>query len=381
MTTQNTAFSATAIAALRQEVGREITPLPTAYLSEVSGDALRHWCLATGEANPLYFDREYGARSPYGTNLMPPVMLYAFNRLTLGYRGGLPGARSLFGGVEWTWHRRVCAGDRLSSRLFFTDLQEMESKVGGRMFKQVSEVRFYRAEELVAEALTWGFRTDPAVLGSRKPYRDLAPAQYTREELAGVREVYRQERAGRLPLRCWEDVSSEQPLPEMVRGPYTSTNAVAFMAAWGGQALRVHGDALEHFLDRPADAHWTAGGWPENPSAGHWNPEIAVQAGMPTSYDMGPERVAWSSQLFTNWVGDYGFLRRLAVRVRRVNPCGDVTRFSGRVTGKLPGGIVACEFEARDQRGALTAQGTAEVVLPSRAEPGPVAWPQIEQKG
>jgi hypothetical protein len=59
-------------------------------LTEVTGDAVQHWLLGTGDRNPLF--------DPWSVHRrVPPAIILGFNRLATGFFGGLPGVH----GVRW----------------------------------------------------------------------------------------------------------------------------------------------------------------------------------------------------------------------------------------------------------------------------------------
>src|SRR3546814_3375701 len=76
---------------LRGKLGQRVSVSEPPFLTEVTRDAIRHWAWATGDRNRLYTDEDYARRSRHGGPIAPPTMLYAFDRLSIGYRGGLPG--------------------------------------------------------------------------------------------------------------------------------------------------------------------------------------------------------------------------------------------------------------------------------------------------
>ena len=105
---------------------------------------------------------------------------------------------------------------------------------------------------------------------------------------------------------------------------------------------------------------------PEPPERVHWDEALARAVGVPGAYDYGPERVAWLGHCVTNWMGDAGFLARLAVQVRRHNLIGDTTWCRGRVRARGAPGEVTLALEAVNQRQETIAVGEATVVLPQR---------------
>jgi acyl dehydratase len=102
----------------------------------------------------------------------------------------------------------------------------------------------------------------------------------------------------------------------------------------------------------------------------HWDHQRATDLGLPTSYDYGQMRTSWLIHLITNWMGDDAWLWQLSCQSRAFNFMGDTTICSGRVIGKREidaHHVVDLELWGTNQRGELTAPGTATVILPTRA--------------
>ena len=362
-----------AVAQLRCRLGQEVTG-PPPYLTEATRDAIHHWAEAIGDDNPLWLDAAYARTTRWGTMLAPPTMLYAFDRLSIGYRGGLPGVHAMFGGTNWTFYHPTRLGDRVRVKVIFKDLIERPSTFAGRAWQQISAITFTNQDGLLlAESEAWGMRTERAAAAvrtaARQDTRPLTPATYTAAQILTIMERYAHEaRRGPTP-RYWEDVTVGETLPPLLKGPYTVTTAIAFEQAWGGLFIRAHGPWYAYLQRHPAAGLPNAQGIPEPPEAVHWDHDYARQAGVPFAYDYGPERISWLAHLLTNWMGDDGFLCQLNVQVRRFNMVGDLTTCRGTVTAKAfqPAPRVQCEIWAENQRGERTAFGTATVELPSRA--------------
>jgi acyl dehydratase len=305
--------------------------------------------------------------------LAPPTMLYAFDRLSIGYRGELPGVHAMFGGTNWTFYHPTRLGDRVRVKVIFKALIERPSTFAGRAWQQISALTFTNQNGLLlAEAEAWGMRTERAAASARTAVRQdtqpLTPATYTAAQIHEIMERYAHEaRRGSTP-RYWEEVTVGETLPPMLKGPYTVTTAIAFEQAWGGLFIRAHSPWYAYLRRHPAAGLPNAQGIPEPPEAVHWDHDYARQAGVPFAYDYGPERLSWLAHLLTNWMGDDGFLCQLNVQVRRFNMVGDLTTCHGTVTAKVfqPSPRVQCEIWAESQRGERTAFGTATVELPSR---------------
>lgn len=361
-----------AVAQLRSRIGQEMTG-PPPHLTEATRDAIRHWAQALGDDNPLWRDADYARQTRWGGIIAPPTMLYAFDRLSIGYRGGLPGVHAMFGGTSWVLHQPVRLGDQITVRVVFKDLIEHQSTFAGRSWQQISTITFTnQAGVVVADSEAWGMRTERTAASARTAERQarqpLLAATYTPEQLQAITERYAQEcPRGRTP-RYWEDVRLGEAITPLLKGPYTITTAIAFEQAWGGLFIRAHGPWYAYLRRHPAAGLPNAQGIPEPPEAVHWDNDYARRAGVPMAYDYGPERISWLAHLMTNWMGDAGFLRQLNVQVRRFNMVGDLTTCHGLVTGKTLGSqaLVQCDVWAENQRGERTAFGTATVELPSR---------------
>ena len=360
------------LARLRALLGRRVEIKEPPHLTEVTRDAIRHWAWATGDRNPLFLDDEHAKRSSHGGLIAPPCMLYAFSRISIGYRGGLPGVHSMFGGSWWRWHKPIRLGQQISTEVTFKALDELRSRFAGRMFKQVSHIRFIGQDgQEIAEADSWGMRTERQSAREKGKYKTLRPEPMAEGLLDKVIEAYGQERCrGAEPL-YWEDVPVGSVAPQLVRGPYSATTAVAFEQAWGGLFVKAHGYWYDYLKRHPAAGIANPYGVPEPPEAVHWDGDLARSVGVPEAYDYGPERIAWVATMLTNWIGDQGFLEELYCEIRRFNLVGDVTYCEGVVTEceHVDGsrGRLHLDIQARDQRGQVTAKGWAKVLLPRRS--------------
>jgi acyl dehydratase len=358
---------------LRSRIGEvvEITEHP--YLTETTRDGIRRWALATGDRNQLYFDDDYAAKSAFGAIVAPPCLPYAFSRLSIGYRGGLPGVHSMFGGSHWRWFKPAPVGHRVEHETRFTDLIELQGRFAGRMFRQVSLTTFRLEgdEEPFAEVEGWGMRVERGTARQTGKYGGTQLGSYTGEDLEGLAEEYEHEFVrGNDPL-FWDDVRDDERIPSTLRGPYTATTAVAFEQAWGGLFIHAHGYWFSYLRQHPAAGIANTYGVPEPPEAVHWDSELARSVGVPEAYDYGPERISWLSTMLTNWVGNQGFLEELSCQIRGFNLVGDLTRCHGQVEERTPpddagNGRVRLRVWAENQRGETTAQGWAVARLPAR---------------
>ena len=354
---------------LQGRLGSLINPGAEPYLTEVTRDAIRHWAWGTGDRNPLYLDRKYAQAAGYGDVIAPPAMLYAFSRNSVGYSGGLPGVHSAFGGSWWKWHTPLTIGMEISAKTIFTELKDMPSRFAGRMFKQVAQTRFVdQNDRLVAEVESWGLRFERAAARERNQAAEKpAPAEVpklTAEQIAEIVKAYRQEADTPQSSPQWDAIAIGADLPSIIRGPYSSTCAVAFEQAWGGSYIWAHGYWYDFYSRHPGASLYNEQGVPEAAEAVHWDARAAKRAGVASSYDFGPERVAWMATLLTNWAGPRALLSELYCEVRRFNVSGNVTRCTGRIqsTEVIEGcGQVQVALTAIDSKGETTASGWAKL--------------------
>jgi len=360
------------LARVRAKIGQIVTINEPPHLTEATRDSVRHWAHATGDRNPLYLDEAYAKRSRHGGLIAPPCQLYAYSRISIGYRGGLPGVHSFFAGSHWTWHEAIRVGERITPEVTFKDLEELPSKFAGRMFKQISLIRFVNGEgRELARADSWGMRVERVKAREKGKYNTLKLADpYTADQLAEIAALYAQERCRGADTLYFEDVAVGDAPPQIVRGPYTPTIAVAFEQAWGGLFIKAHGYWFDYLRRHPAAGIANAYNIPEPPEAVHWDSPLARSVGVPEAYDYGPERVAWLATMLTNWIGDDGHLAELYCEIRRFNLVGDLTYCRGTVEScrarDATSGEVRVKIEAVDQRGDMNATGWAVVVLPRR---------------
>jgi acyl dehydratase len=357
---------------LRAKIGQKVTISEPPHLTEVTRDSIRHWAHATGDRNPLYLDEIHARASRHGGLIAPPCQLYAFSRISIGYRGGLPGVHSFFAGSHWRWHEPARVGERINPEVTFKDLIELPSRFAGRMFKQLSLIQFMSgAGREIATAESWGMRVERGAAKDKGKYDKTALAKpYTRQQLEEIAGLYAAEKCRGADPLYFEDVAVGSSVPQIIRGPYTATTAVAFEQAWGGLFIKAHGYWFDYLRRHPAAGIPNTYNIPEPPEAVHWDTPLARSVGVPEAYDYGPERIAWLATMLTNWIGDDGSLSELYSEVRRFNLVGDVTYCRGNVTSKEArddrSGTVKVEIEAVNQRGESTASGWAVVILPRR---------------
>jgi acyl dehydratase len=139
----------------------------------------------------------------------------------------------------------------------------------------------------------------------------------------------------------WDDVEEGMELPAIHRGPIGTEEIVRFSAA------------VENYEQLHHDYRWVTE---------HGFADIPIN---------GPLKYAILATLMTEWIGEDGFLKKVACSHRGMDHPGHTLTAKGKVTGKrIEGGLgyVDCEIWIENQKGEITSPGSATAVLPMRGE-------------
>jgi acyl dehydratase len=359
---------------LRKRIGVKIGDTLEPWCHEATRDNIRHYAHGIGDDNPLWCDPKYAKTTSHGEIIALPSFLFSTSRIVSGYVGGLSGVHAMWSGSDWTWYKHVRRNDEISAEAYLKDLIEHETHFAGRAIRQIYHVTFFNQHgDKVAEADSWCFRTerDQARQHGTKYTRERgrAPRRYSRDELAQLYQLYKEEQIRGAQPRYWDDVNEGEALPVMLKGPMTVTGFIAFAQGWGGLYIRANKLAW-----RMIDAHRGLGienrfGVPDVPERVHWDEDFALEVGAPGAYDYGPERASWLMHHLTNWMGDDGFLCKASCKLRRHNAEGDIVLIKGSVTRKyVEDGqhLVDIQQSAHTRDGELSVVGSGLLRLPSR---------------
>ena len=136
----------------------------------------------------------------------------------------------------------------------------------------------------------------------------------------------------------WEDVNEGMELPSLVKHP--TTRQLVKYAGASGDFYEIHYDTA-----------------------------FAQGTGLPGVIIHGALKGAFLGQLVTDWIGEYGSLKRLSCQYRGMDVPGDVLTCKGRVVRKYREGdepLVECNIWLENAKGEITTPGTAIVALPSK---------------
>ena len=363
-----------ALDSLRKLIGVPIEDTLEPWCYEATRDNIRHYAHGIGDDNPLWCDPDYAAQARYGTIVAPPSFVFPLNRVLSGYVGGLPGIHAMWAGADITWHAPIFRNDSFTARAYLKDLVEHQTRFAGRAIQQIYHVDYYNQRgELVIEGESWCFRTERDTARERgtkyTAVKQQARVSYTRERIAEIFDRYAGEEIRGATPRYVEDVHVGDKLPGMVKGPMTVTGFIAYAQGWGGLYIRANRLAWKQLQKHPGLGIPDRFGIPDVPERVHWDTDLAQHVGTPEAYDYGPERTSWMTHHLTDWMGDAGFLRNVAVKIRRHNPVGDTLFITGEVTKIFEADGHSCvevEQRAENQDGELSVLGTGVVRLPSR---------------
>ena len=136
----------------------------------------------------------------------------------------------------------------------------------------------------------------------------------------------------------WEDVQEGMDLPPLVK--YPDTQQLVKYAGASGDYYQIHYDTA-----------------------------FAKKKGLPGVIIHGALKSAFLGQLVTDWIGDYGVLKRLDCQYRGMDVPDDTLTSKGKAVRKYEENgehLVDCDIWLENGAGAVTTPGTATVSLPSR---------------
>ncbi len=102
----------------------------------------------------------------------------------------------------------------------------------------------------------------------------------------------------------------------------------------------------------------------------HMDPDYAKNvAKLPDVIIMGNLKLAYIANAITDWAGDEGWIKKIAIEYRRMDTVNTTITAKGRVTKKYEQDgqhLVELEVWVENEQGEVTTPGSAVVSLPSR---------------
>jgi acyl dehydratase len=356
-------------------------PSSVYFNNEATADTIRHFVDGIGDTNPLFRDAAYASKTRYGSIIAPGSFLLTHQSASSS--GNFTGIHGWYSGGDWEWYRPVSAGTKLASVTVVRDLEIKRGRMAGsgNIYIDYGDVIYLNAEtrEVLGKELYHIVMAERGAAGSAGKERGRPRPTYTGEEWRRVLEAYeREEVRGREP-RYWEDVNPGDRVGPLVKGPLSVRDELVWLMGAGSPFLKAHKNEFEyesrhpHFLEYVAET-----GESDAPELVHFLDQFARAIGVERAYDYGSQRMAWLCNLFTNWMGDDGFLWKMRGDERAFNMMGDLTILEGKIVKKsIVDGMCCVDIEAwaKNQRDEKTMPPRiSTVILPSR-ENGPAVYP------
>ena len=363
----------------RSRADKPFYPRSIYFNRQASKDGIRHFIDGFGDLNPLYRDEEYAKKTKYGSIIAPPCYLYTIQWTAPGYGGA--GIHGWYSGGEWEWYRPIFAGDEFTVVCSLRELEEKHGKMGkGRTWIDWGEPMYINQRgEIVGKEREWAIMAERSTSGEAGKYRATPMPTYTREDWIKILDMYDDEEIRGAEPRYWEDVQVGDKVGPMVKGPLSVRDEIAWLMGSGSPFFRAHKIEFQYESRHPRALEYVEEtGDADVPELVHVLDSFARTIGVERAYDYGCQRMTWLCNLFTNWMGDDGFLWKMRGDLRVFNQIGDITTFEGKVTGKYVEEGKCCvdiEAWAKNQRDEWSMRpNPATVILPSR-EYGPVIYP------
>jgi len=366
----------------RNRADKPFYPRSVYFNRQATKDGIRHFVDGIGDTNPLFSDEEYAKKTRYGGIIAPGTYLYTIQWISPGIGG--PGIHGWYSGGSWEWYRPILAGDEFTVVSVLRELVEKKGRMGaGRTWIDYSDVIYINQEgEIVGKELGYAIMGERSRASSAGKYRRIPKPVYTRDNWIKILDMYENEELRGSKPRYWEDVQVGDKVGPMIKGPLSVRDELAWLMGAGSPFFRAHKIEYQYEMRHPRALEYveteeadTPGDVPE---LVHILNPFARTIGVERAYDYGSQRMSWLCNLFTNWMGDDGWLWKMQGDMRVFNQMGDITTFEGRVVKRyIEDGKCCVDIEAgaKNQRDEQSmAPHISTVILPSK-EHGPVKYP------
>ena len=369
----------------RQTVSEGLPSGDIGYTDMASADNLRRYADCIGDFNSRFRDPEYAKVTKYGSIIGQPTWLASaahhvdprgheevMEGKLKGYHTA--GARGFNSGNSWEYLLPVYENDRMDFQGYgLVDAKIVKSNFSGQMMITTALTQYRNQNGKVlalAKSYVHHSPSNEATKSKGKYEAFIKPYKYTDEEIAQIEADKKKEVMRGNQPRYWEDVNEGDSLGHIVVGPWTIMSYFAWNSAEGMKGIRFPLHATRGGIYDPRiNARTTLGP--------HADYDLGRAVGVQGNYDLGVERECLVSILFTNWMGDDGFLWKYAIQFRGFVVHGDTCYYRGKITKKyIEDGKYCVDIEhwGDNERKIRVTQGTATIILPSKAA-GEVKYP------
>ncbi len=363
-------------------MNKPFIPSSIYFNREANSDTIRHYVDGIGDNNPLFRDALYAAKTKYGRIIAPGTFLYTHQWAAAG--SGLTGIHGWYSGGDWEWYSPIYEGTKLTSVVIIRDMVIKEGRMagGGNIYIDYGDVVYLNAEtrEILGKERYHIILAERSAAGNAGKERGRPRHLYTKHEWLQILEAYDREEIRGAEPRYWEDVNIGDRVGPLVKGPLSVRDELVWLMGAGSPFLKAHKNEYDYEARHPYFLEYVAEtGEVDAPELVHYLDQFARAIGVERAYDYGNQRMSWMCNLFTNWMGDDGFLWKMSGDERAFNMMGDTTILEGRVIKKYKDGKKCCvdiESWAKNQLGTFTMPPkVSTVILPSRKN-GQVVYPE-----
>lgn len=357
---------------MRGKAGLKLRVENALFNEYATKDNIRKFVDGIGDTNPLFRNEEYAKATRYGSIIAPPSFVFS---VLAGVQFGWRGLAGYHSASDMEVYGPIRAGEKITPEEIFVGFEgpKKSSFADKTIFDYFDDLYYNEKGVLVAKVRRLVIRAERKKSREKGKYATIAvPHPWAADDLAKIEEEALVNNTRGSLVRFWEDVKVGEELPQLVKGPLGLTDMVAACIAGLAPArIAAHRVSLVEYKKKPAWAFRDPNTQALEPIFSvHYNGEAAKAMGLPYPYDVGTQRHCWLVQLFTDWMGDEGWVKRCYSEYRRFVYLSDVVRIRGTVTEKYVDNdgehVVKIKAESINQRGEDVMPGNATVVLPSR---------------
>jgi len=149
---------------ITEEMRKAVGSLVNIAVTEIESGAIKRFCRATEDDNPLWQDEEYARKTSYGGTIVPSGYL-----ITMQMEGESPGfympyQLSLKGAIdaggEWEFFRPVRPGDVIVVDRKFIDIYQKKGSLGNMLFNEFETTYRNQRGEIVAKGRWTSIRVE-----------------------------------------------------------------------------------------------------------------------------------------------------------------------------------------------------------------------------
>lgn len=246
------------LARLRATIGIAVPHTRPPHYYRPNEDTFRHVAESYGDANPLWADPDYAAKSVWGESVAPPALvggdtLIGEDEVTtlsdedraLTKGDPLRGVHAFYASSAREWWAPLRANRRVFRRNALVAALDKSSEFAGRAIHEWS-AQVFRDDEgtILGGQYRNMIRTERSKARGRKKYEAVQLKTWTADEIAELDERYGRESPRGAEPRWWEDVNEGDDLGSLTKGPLTVTDMVCWhvgmgMGMYGVRPLRL----------------------------------------------------------------------------------------------------------------------------------------------